>query len=225
MKKSIFKAFLVGMIFTMSAASCSGQSGGQTINSPEALKTYLDRQPANSPDKPIRVSMAINDPMLEKVVDVIKSAGKYVSLNLSGNILTSITNFAFEHCETLVGITIPNSVTSIGESAFFYCTNLISVTIPNSVTSIDFAAFVGCTSLTSVTIGNGVTRIWHAAFSDCTSLTSVTFQGTIPPDNFGIYSFGSWNSPFDGDLRDKYLAEGIGTYTRPNGESETWTKK
>jgi len=26
-------------------------------------------------------------------------------------------------------------------------------------------------------------------------------------------------------LRTKYLAGGIGTYTRPNGESETWTKK
>jgi hypothetical protein len=26
-------------------------------------------------------------------------------------------------------------------------------------------------------------------------------------------------------LRDKYLAEGIGTYTRPDRESETWTKQ
>jgi len=29
---------------------------------------------------------------------------------------------------------------------------------------------------------------------------------------------------FPGDLRDKYLAGGIGTYTRENGGS-TWTKK
>jgi len=28
-----------------------------------------------------------------------------------------------------------------------------------------------------------------------------------------------------GDLRDKYLAGGIGTYTRSNGKSETWTKQ
>jgi len=26
-------------------------------------------------------------------------------------------------------------------------------------------------------------------------------------------------------LRAKYLAGGIGTYTRPNGSSKTWTKK
>jgi hypothetical protein len=28
-----------------------------------------------------------------------------------------------------------------------------------------------------------------------------------------------------GDLRDKYLAGGIGTYTRPSGSSTTWTKQ
>jgi len=36
-------------------------------------------------------------------------------------------------------------------------------------------------------------------------------------------NFSSSNS-FPGDLRDKYLAGGIGTYTRASG-SETWTKK
>jgi hypothetical protein len=32
---------------------------------------------------------------------------------------------------------------------------------------------------------------------------------------------------FPGDLRDKYLAAdgGIGTYTRPDDESEIWTKQ
>jgi hypothetical protein len=31
--------------------------------------------------------------------------------------------------------------------------------------------------------------------------------------------------PFDGDLPYKYLNGGIGTYTRPNGSSTTWTKQ
>ena len=26
-------------------------------------------------------------------------------------------------------------------------------------------------------------------------------------------------------MREKYLSEGIGTYTRPNGDSDTWTKQ
>jgi len=148
-------------VFIFSTVACFGQ----TINSPEALKAYLDSQPINGPEKPIRVNMAVNDLMLKSIVDVIKSAGKYVSFNITGNTLTTIPQSAFEDCKTLVGITIPSSVTSIKNATFKDCTNLKSITIPDSVTSIegglirdttggfgDVGAFYGCTSLTSVTI-------------------------------------------------------------------------
>jgi hypothetical protein len=46
------------------------------------------------------------------------------------------------------------------------------------------------------------------AFYSCTSLTSITFQGTIASNKLG-----GMFDPFDGDLREKYLAGGIGTYT------------
>jgi len=258
--KNLFK--LIGIIaivavigFSMIACNKSGGSSGskssggvgKTLNSAEELKEYLDKQPVNGPDKPIKVSMTINNPMLKSVVDVLNSAGKYVSLNISGNALTTIPREAFydrkthKGCETLVSITIPNSVTEIGRDAFIDCssltninipnniteiwertfarTKITSITIPNSVTYIGTAAFSGCTSLTSINIPNSVTGIEDYAFQYCTSLTSVTFQGTISSDYF-------WSdNTFDGDLREKYLAEGIGTYTRQNGESYTWTKK
>jgi len=224
--KNTSKVFSIALVavFVFSAATCFGQSGGQTINSPEALKTYLDSQPANGPDKPISVSMTINDLMFEKVVDVIKKADKYVSLNITGNALKTIPDLAFlvdinaeKGCETLVSITMPNSVTSIGANAFRGCTSLNSVTIPNSVASIGGSAFSDCTSLTSITIPKCVTNI-STAFYTCTGLTSVTFQGTITPNNI------HWNS-FNGGLRDKYIAGGIGTYTRPNGNSSAWRKQ
>jgi len=293
-------AFVV--IFTLSIASCSGKNsggiggGGKSLNSAEDLKAYLDKQPANSPDKPIRVTMAANGPMLPKIAEAINSAGKYVSLNLSGNLLTTIPDEAFYECETLVNITIPNSVTSIERrafsgctsltsinipasvtsiegGAFSNCTSLTSITIPNSVTSIGGAAFGGCTRLTSITIPNSVTSIggWafhdctslasitipnsvtsigeeafekctgltsitipksvttieRWAFSDCTSLTSVTFEGTIASGNLGTNVPAGWMSPFDGDLRAKYLAGGIGTYktTAPVEYNSKWTKQ
>ena len=276
-KIKVFNSIVIVLIFTLSATSCSGQSGGggRSFNNAEDLKKYLDSQPANSPDKPIRVSMTINDPMFLSVASIITSAGKYVSLNITGNALTAIPNEAFfgnGKCETLISITIPNSVTSIGEAAFddcrnltsviipdsvtsiggyaFYeCTSLTSVTIPNSVTIIGNSAFEFCTSLTSVSIGKGVTSIGNRAFrrceslisvtipdsvtnidgmafGGCESLTSVTFQGTISSDNSRLKDKWYWDSPFDGDLGDKYLASngGPGTYKR-FADDDVWKKQ
>jgi len=135
------------------------------------------------------------------------------------NSVTSIGERAFQACSGLTSVTIPNSVTSIGGSTFDSCSGLTSVTIGNSVTSIGSYAFYNCTSLTSVTIPNRVTSIDGQAFYNCSGLTSVTFQGTISAANFhsGIN--------FPGDLRDKYLAGGIGRYTRPDVSSWEWTKQ
>jgi hypothetical protein len=117
---------------------------------------------------------------------------------------------------------IPLSVTSIGGNAFRDCSNLSSVTIPDSVTNIEEGAFSSCTSLASVTIPKSVTRIWYGAFRDCTSLTSVKFEGTITSANLDSDAFYGL-----GDLRDKYLAGGSGTYTTtaPVSDSSVWRKQ
>jgi hypothetical protein len=215
--KKIILGVVLMVIFTISTVNCFGQN----LNSPEALKEYLNKQPANSPDKPIKVSIGANELMLPKIVAVLRDTGKYVNLNLSGNALTSIPDNVFydedkeEGCETLVNITIPNSVIIIGDWAFKGCINLASVTIPDSVTSIGWCAFADCEKLTKITIPKSVTSIGGDAFNGCISLTSVKFECKISSDNFGTYDRG-WKkmfSPFMGDLRDKYLAGGIGTYT------------
>jgi hypothetical protein len=235
MKNKRLNGAIVILIMVLLFPSCTGKAGAQTINSATELKAYLDKQPANSPDKPIKVAMRVNNMMFKDIVKVIRETGKYVSLDLSGSPLTEIP-YAFEGCQTLAGIIIPNGVTSIGQEAFAYCENLASVTIPNSVTSIGDQAFVDCRRLTSVTIPKSVISIGGAAFFYCTSLTSVTFQGTITSDNLKFLEYYGWDNsvtPFHGDLRDKYLAGGIGTYTTtttpvPEDRSNwnpVWTKK
>ena len=203
----VFGIIALVAVFTLSAASCYGQ----TLNSADALKEYLNNQPVNSPDKPIKVSIGANDLMLPKIAAVLKDADKYVSLNLTGNTLTTIPDKVFIDCKTLVSIIIPNSVTSIGINAFYYKT-VINVntanttyssqdgilynkakttlilypagktgntfTIPNSVTSIGDRAFSGCESLASVTIPNSVTSIGEYAFYS-SSLTSITIPNSV----------------------------------------------
>ena len=93
--------------------------------------------------------------------------------------VTSIGDYAFWYCKTLINATIPDSVANIGEKAFGYCTSLTSITIPNSVTSIGDQVFVGCMGLTSITIPNSVTSIGSSAFSGCTGLTSITIPDSV----------------------------------------------
>ncbi len=76
-------------------------------------------------------------------------------------------------------ITIPSTlggydVIRMGGYAFDACNSLTSVVIPDSVATIERDAFYHCDMLTSVTIGVGVTTIGTEAFKYCNSLTSIT---------------------------------------------------
>lgn len=71
--------------------------------------------------------------------------------------MTKIGNRAFDGCEALTSINIPNSVTKIGKSAFRGCEALTSINIPESVTKIGDFAFSGCKKLTSIIVASGNT--------------------------------------------------------------------
>jgi len=198
-KKKMILGIAIATIFAVSIAEA------QSLNSTEALKKYLDNQPVNSPNEPIKVTMSANDLVIKDIAAVILSAGKYVSLELSGNALTTIPANVFYKKNNggtgLVSITIPNSVKSIGEGAFADtglvsviipdsvisignlafadCTSLISVTIPNSVTSIGKDAFGGCTRLAIINIPNGVSTIRSGTFYKCRSLTNITIPNSV----------------------------------------------
>jgi hypothetical protein len=219
----------------------------QTFTTIAEMATWLAAQPANTATTPYTVKLNVAD-LTGIARSLTDNNTKYISLDLSGSTITSIPNFAFydagaEKRNALVSVTIPDSVISIGNSAFSQCIILASITIPNNVTNIGEYAFNGCTKLASVTIGNKVTSIGDQAFgfcnsltsitipssvtsieknafASCSSLTSVTFQGTITDANLSVYAFRL------GDLRDKYLAGGTGTYTTtaPVDDTSTWTK-
>ena len=98
---------------------------------------------------------------------------------IGGVTVTSIGIWAFDWCESLTSVTIPNSVTSIGQEAFRLCSSLTSIRISDSVTSIGEHAFSQCSNLTNITIPNSVTNIGDAAFAYCRSLASVTIPDSV----------------------------------------------
>ena len=140
----------------------------------------------------------------------IPSSLKTVTVT-GGNILYG----AFDGCNGLTSLTIPDMITSIGDNAFRNCSGLTSITIPdriNRITSIGNGAFSGCSSLTSMMIPYGVTSIGYNAFSGCSSITSITISRSVANIGDGAFSgcssLTSMTIPFVGRIvnntNDKY---------------------
>ena len=102
--------------------------------------------------------------------------------------VTTIGEYAFNWCDSLTSVTIPDSVTTIGDYAFYCCYSLTSVNIPDSVTRIGEWAFGSCHSLTNVNIPDSVTTIGNTAFCDCTRLTSVNIPDSVTTIGGGAFA-------------------------------------
>ena len=115
----------------------------------------------------------------------IKNIIKKVTI---GDAVTSLGDFSFEGCSSLVSISIGKSVSSIGSSAFSGCLNLTTIIIPNSVTAIGSYAFEDCKSLSSISIGNSVNRIGNKAFNYCVSLKTITLPKSLVAIGDDVFS-------------------------------------
>lgn len=107
--------------------------------------------------------------------------------------VTTIDYYAFNYCQGLTSITIPESIKWIGGGAFCECTGLTRVTIT------DIEAWCRCiidgsdsnpllyaqhlylndTEVTDLTIPDGIPTIGKNAFLGCVGLTSVTIPNSV----------------------------------------------
>lgn len=118
------------------------------------------------------------------IPDKINHIGKYAfyrysglqGITLSKNV-TTIEEGAFDGCENLQSVIIPNdsTLTRIDQYAFFGCHSLLTVNMPDGLSYIDEDTFNSCTSLEEIVIPDSVTFIGDRAFYECTNLSSVDF--------------------------------------------------
>ena len=73
------------------------------------------------------------------------------------------------------------SITRIGDYAFAECDSLVRITIPNSVQNIGDYAFAGCSRLSEVVIGSGIASIGESAFSECGAVSTIKIGSATPP--------------------------------------------
>jgi len=110
---------------------------------------------------------------------VSKDTEIFIPSTYAGKPVTGISGGAFQFCDKLQTVIIPESVTSIGAQAFQFCGKLTNLILPSGLNKIGAEAFNGCQSLTSMVIPNSVRTIGDGAFKGCSSLTSITLPNRL----------------------------------------------
>ncbi len=118
------------------------------------------------------------------------------------------TNQAFNKCQNLKSVVLPDNIQNLGYATFSGCKELEDVefkkckaignnafencsvkqiALPTGLESIGESAFRDCSSLVSITLGEGLKEIKSNAFKNCSSLRSITIPNgveTIEPGTF-----------------------------------------
>lgn len=95
---------------------------------------------------------------------------------------------AFQECESLTQIKLPNSLRQIGDHAFCDCRSLPKINIPPLVERIPKYCFAYCLKITQIKIPTAVESIGYRAFANCNSLSKVMFE------NHSYYPSIGWGS-------------------------------
>ncbi len=114
-------------------------------------------------------------------VEVIPVLPEYQTYTVGDQVVIS------EYLGAESNVTVPteidgHNVSAIGASAYQNCDFLEEVTLPETVKTIESKAFANCTSLTSVTIPASVETIGKGAFEGCDNLTDIYFETASLPE-------------------------------------------
>jgi|GEM_PF-5760509 len=124
-------------------------------------------------------SLPVYDNIRYAGIYVVEAADKYSTAYTIQDGTRWIGDEAFKGCESVVSISLPESLEYIGKSAFYGCKTLATIDIPQKVSRIGGSAFERCESLESVIIPVGVTVIENGTFYQCSNLKSVTIPASV----------------------------------------------
>ena len=112
--------------------------------------------------------------------------------------ITSIGEYAFNHCQNLKEIVLPASLQTIGAYAFNSCQSLEKLALPAGLQTIDAHAFEECRNLVDVTIPDSLQTLGQDCFKNCNKLQLIDMSKV--PDTFieretyltGMVTFPDW---------------------------------
>lgn len=171
---------------------------------------------------------AINFPNSVQVVEervfsgcpkLLTAGGKGQNCNITIENEKEIPAYAFNNCDSLINVIIPDSVEKIGNNAFNSCENLSNINLPRSIKLVGNSIFYNCPKLVTAGLKNQNCNITiesrelpAGVFKNCMNLSKVelpmeiagigdqTFEGCVNLSDIklpsGIKTIG--NSAFDG---------------------------
>lgn len=153
-------------------------------------KTALIRYPASSS----ATSYSVPDTVTTISEYAFYDCNSLVSVTLPDG-LKWIEDYAFYSCDSLASVNLPDGLVSIGEYAFAYCYLLTSVTLPDSLVSISYGAFYNCDSLTSISLPGSLKSVGSDAFGYCETLTDIEIaEGVEGIENDAFYGSAYYNN-------------------------------
>ena len=127
--------------------------------------------------KLVKVTGNCDSETVSAIGNALKDSSAQILLDLSTvNGLTEIPQDCFRNSNSLVEITLPDSVKKIGSQAFSWCSSLQSVNNLGNITTIESWCFGVCGNLQSITIPASVTSIGQSAFSYCNNLRDIVID-------------------------------------------------
>ncbi|MBE6607069.1 MAG: leucine-rich repeat domain-containing protein [Ruminococcaceae bacterium] len=104
-----------------------------------------------------------------------------------GKRVTAIGDYAFENCDAVISVKIPETVKTIGNGAFRNCDSVKTVIVPSSVTKIGTTAFSYCDNLTEVELYAQTNLLPMTLFRECTKLSTVIIDMPLEKIETGAF--------------------------------------
>lgn len=86
---------------------------------------------------------------------------------------------AFEMCNSLSEVQLPEGLNKLGNNAFANCRQITSVRVPSTLNTLPAGAFKGCTALTDVKLLFGVVNLGDSTFARCTALQTIELPHSV----------------------------------------------
>ena len=104
--------------------------------------------------------------------------------------ITTLTEYCFNGCTSLISVIIPENVTYIGSASFMGCQNLETVSIlsPLKITGIEGTAFYNCRKLAGFTLPTNVTSIGSQTFQNNYLMTSIDIPSGLSSINNYVFA-------------------------------------